>query len=94
MFSSIQKKLQSALDSSRFEHTLGVMYTAGCLAMAHGYDIEKAMLAGLLHDCAKCMTHEERVELCRENQVEVTASDHQNKAILHAKAGALLTKIE
>ena len=94
MFSFIQEKLQAALDSSRFEHTLGVMYTAGCLAMAHGYDIEKAMLAGLLHDCAKCMTHEERVELCRENQVEVTASDHQNKAILHAKAGAILTKIE
>ena len=94
MFSSIQEKLQAALDSSRFEHTLGVMYTAGCLAMAHGYDIEKAMLAGLLHDCAKCMTHEERVELCRENQVEVTTSEHQNKAILHAKAGAILAKIE
>ena len=94
MFPSIQEKLQVALDASRFEHTLGVMYTAGCLAMAHGYDIKKAMLAGLLHDCAKCRTHEERVELCREQQVEVTASEHQNKAILHAKAGAILAKIE
>ena len=85
MFPSIQEKLQAALDAARFEHTLGVMYTAGCLAMAHGYDIKKAMLAGLLHDCAKCMTYEEHVALCGE---------HQNKAILHAKAGAILAKIE
>ena len=66
-FKEIQEKLNIALDEPRYEHTLGVMYTAGCMAMAHGYNIEKAMLAGLLHDCAKCMSHEERLELCKEN---------------------------
>lgn len=94
IFEDIQDKLKITLDESRFEHTLGVMYTAGCMAMAHGYDIEKSMLAGLLHDCAKCMTHEERVALCKEHQVEVTTSEQENKAILHAKAGAILAKIE
>ena len=94
IFEDIQDKLKITLDESRFEHTLGVMYTAGCMAMAHGYDIEKSMLAGLLHDCAKCMTHEERVVLCKEHQVEVTTSEQENKAILHAKAGAILAKIE
>ena len=48
----IKKKLKKSLDKQRYQHTLGVMYTAGCLAMANGYSIEKAMLAGLLHDCA------------------------------------------
>ena len=94
MFQSIQDKLKIVLDNPRFEHTLGVMYTAGCLAMAHKYDIQKAMLAGLLHDCAKCMTHEDRVELCDAYHVEVTDSEHENKALLHAKAGAILAKIE
>ena len=94
VFEPIQEKLKIALDKPRFEHTLGVMYTAGCLAMAHSYDIQKAMLAGLLHDCAKCMTHEDRVALCDAYQVEVTASEHENKALLHAKAGAILAKIE
>ena len=46
----IKKKLKKSLDKQRYQHTLGVMYTAGCLAMANGYSIEKAMLAGLLHD--------------------------------------------
>ena len=38
----IKKKLKKSLDKQRYQHTLGVMYTAGCLAMANGYSIEKA----------------------------------------------------
>ena len=93
-FKEIKEKLKIALDESRYEHTLGVMYTAGCMAMAHGYEIRKAMLAGLLHDCAKCMSHEERLTLCKEHQISVTESELKNKALLHAKAGAILAKIE
>ncbi|MBQ6845016.1 MAG: bis(5'-nucleosyl)-tetraphosphatase (symmetrical) YqeK [Agathobacter sp.] len=92
MFEVIQEKLKETLDKPRFEHTLGVMYTAGCMAMAHRYDISKAMLAGLLHDCAKCMTHEERLLLCEKYKVEVSPSELENKALLHAKAGAILAK--
>ena len=40
----IRKKLKSELDTDRYEHTLGVMYTASSLAMCHGEDIEKALL--------------------------------------------------
>lgn len=93
-FEAIQEKLKLALDEPRYEHTLGVMYTAGCMAMAHGFDVKKAMLAGLLHDCAKCMTHEDRLLLCQQHNVEVTASELENKALLHAKVGAILAKIE
>ena len=49
----IQKRLKKELDKNRYEHTLGGMYTAGSLAMAYGYDYEKAMIAGLLHDIGK-----------------------------------------
>ena len=51
--SKIQKKVQLELDESRYEHTQGVMYTAAALAMCYGEDVKKAMIAGLLHDCAK-----------------------------------------
>lgn len=93
-FKKIQEKLMHTLDEARYEHTLGVMYTAGCMAMAHAYDVKKAMLAGLLHDCAKCMTHEDSLLLCDKYGVEVTASELDNKALLHAKAGAILARIE
>ena len=94
MFKFIQEKLKITLDRPRYKHTLGVMYTAGCMAMAHGYDINKAMLAGLLHDCAKCMTHDERVLLCEKYNITVSSSELENTALLHAKAGAILAKIE
>ena len=48
----IRKDLKDRLSKKRFEHTIGVMYTAGAMAMRYGIDIEQAMLAGLLHDCA------------------------------------------
>ena len=55
----IKKKVKKSMDKQRYDHTKGVMYTAGCLAMANEYPIDKAMLAGLLHDCAKCIPNNE-----------------------------------
>ena len=48
----IRKAMEKTLDSKRFEHTLGVEYTAAALAMRYGEDLMKAQTAGLLHDCA------------------------------------------
>lgn len=88
-FDQIKEKLKIRLDTARYEHTVGVMYTAGCLAMAHGYCMEQAMLAGLLHDCAKCMGYDAMVQLCEESQIAISSSEQANKSLLHAKAGAI-----
>ena len=90
----IRKKLKKAQDKDRYEHTKGVMYTAGCLAMAYGYDMQKAMLAGLLHDCAKCIPNNEKLDLCEKNEILVTSVERENPYLLHAKLGALLAKTE
>jgi len=84
----IRKQLGKELDFKRYEHTLGVAYTAACMAMRYGCDMSKAYLAGLLHDCAKCMTHEERLNYCKKHKLEVTEYEKQNPALLHAKVGA------
>ena len=44
------KKVKKHQEKERYEHTKGVMYTAAALAMAYGCDLEKARVAGLLHD--------------------------------------------
>lgn len=90
----IRKKLKKVQDKDRYEHTKGVMYTAGCLAMAHGYDVDKAMLAGLLHDCAKCIPNEEKLRLCEENLIIMSSIERENPYLLHAKLGALLAETE
>lgn len=49
----IKKLLSSRLKKDRYEHTIGVMYTAAALAMNYGEEIQAALTAGLLHDCGK-----------------------------------------
>ena len=46
----IEDKLKTVLKPSRYRHTLGVAYTASCMAMVFDVDTERAYRAGLLHD--------------------------------------------
>lgn len=88
----IRKKLKKDLDKARYEHTKGVMYTAGCLAMSYGYDYKKAMIAGLLHDCGKCLPTSEKVELCKKHDILISNIEISNPGLLHAKAGMVLAE--
>ena len=87
---AIKKEVKLHLDSDRYEHTLGVMYTAASLAMCYGEDIEKAMTAGVLHDCAKGIPNSKKIKLCEKYQIEVTESEKKNPELLHAKLGAYM----
>lgn len=88
----IQHRLKQELDTARYEHTLGVMYTAASLAMCYKQDMEPALLAGLLHDCAKCIPDEEKIKMCRQQGILVSDVEMANPSLLHAKLGAYLAK--
>ena len=88
----MQKKLQKELDENRYRHTLGVMYTCAALAMRYSVDLEKAQVAGLLHDCAKCIPNEKKVKLCRKYEIPITTVEAGSPFLLHAKLGAYLAK--
>ena len=45
-------RLKGKISATRLTHSFGVEYTAACLAMVHGEDVEEARIAGLLHDSA------------------------------------------
>lgn len=90
----IRKNLKKQLDKGRYEHTKGVMYTAGCLAMAHEYSIADAMLAGLLHDCAKCIPNDEKIRICEKEDIPITGVEYESPYLLHAKLGAYLAETE
>lgn len=90
--SEMEKLLRKELDKERFRHTMGVMYTAASLAMAHGEDMEKALLAGLLHDCAKCIPNDKKLKLCKKHQIPITESEKKSPFLLHAKLGAYMAE--
>lgn len=88
----MRKKLEKKLSPKRFEHSLGVEYTASCMAMCHGVDIEKAAVAGLLHDCAKYLSTEKKIKVCKKNHLSISEYESQNPELLHGKLGALYAK--
>lgn len=90
----LRKQLEKELKPDRFEHTLGVAYTSASLAFRYGADVEKALIAGFLHDCAKSMSHEEQVKVCEKNNIEMTEVERKNHSLLHAKVGMFLAQKE
>lgn len=88
----IKDKLKDELKPSRFEHTIGVAYTATALAMRYEVSIHDAELAGLLHDCAKCMSDDKLYKICVNHNIILTDAEIENPSLLHAKAGAVVAK--
>ncbi len=91
----IRREMEKTLEPKRYEHTLSVAYTAANLAAVHGADIEKALIAGMLHDCAKCLSYKKQKNLCLKYHFQLTQTEKDNKdynPVLHAKAGAVLAK--
>lgn len=88
----IRLQVMKEIDDARYQHTLGVMYTAASMAMRYGEDVEKAMIAGLLHDCAKCIPGGTKILLCKKFCIEVTDYEHRNPGLLHAKLGAFIAE--
>ncbi|MGN0298927.1 MAG: nicotinate-nucleotide adenylyltransferase, partial [Lachnospiraceae bacterium] len=86
----LKKSLKKTLDDSRYEHTIGVSYTAVCMAMKFGVSLKKAEIAGLLHDCAKCISDSSKIEQCHKAGIAISDAEMQNPSLLHAKLGAYL----
>lgn len=88
----MRERLQNKLTKKRFEHSLGVEYVSGCLAIVHGADVEKALIAGLLHDCAKCLSAEEKISRCKKHGLPISSVELENPELLHAKLGAFYAR--
>ncbi len=86
------KELESELAYGRFIHTLDVAATAANLAMCYGADLDKAEVAGLLHDCAKCMSLGKMLKVCDKAGTDLSEFEKNSVSLLHSKAGAVLAE--
>ncbi len=83
----IREKLEKNLSAARYQHTLGVAYTAACLAMRYGEDPLAAELAGLLHDCAKEYRTKELLALGKSFGYHFSEDELRVPQVLHAVIG-------
>lgn len=88
----IISELEANLSKERFIHTLGVAECAAELAKRYGEDPDKAELAGLLHDCAKCLSNDELLNIINTKIPNVSADELLNYKTYHAPVGEHFAK--
>ena len=90
----IRRKLQSRLKKNRFSHSIGVANTAVKLAEKFSVDVDKAYVAGLLHDCAREFENSALPAEALKRGIEIGEVEKAMPLLLHAYIGAkLVTEI-
>ena len=90
-FEEINDWLKENLNEERYIHSLGTMECAVELARMFNLDVEKARVAGLLHDCAKCFDTEKLLEIIEQKIKTVEKSELMNYKTLHAPVSAYVS---
>lgn len=92
-YTEILKWLKDNLNEKRYIHTLGTADCAKELAKQFGLNEDKAYLAGLLHDCAKCFPNEELLDIIHKH-LAVEECEMLNYKTLHAPVSAYIAETE
>lgn len=89
----INNWLKENLSEERYIHTLGTADCAKELAQKFNLNTDKAYIAGLLHDCAKCFSNEKLLEIIK-THLQVEECEMLNYKTLHAPVSAYIAKKE
>ena len=92
-YTEILSWLKNNLNEERYIHTLGTAECAKELANKFNLDSEKAYLAGLLHDCAKCFSNEKLLDIIHQH-LNVEECEMLNYKTLHAPVSAYIAEKE
>jgi len=87
-------KLRGAITEKRFNHSINVMNCAVELAKRYEVDVEKAAIAGLLHDCAKSIKGNEALRLCEKFNIKLDDVTRFQPSLLHGPLGSKIAEIE
>ncbi|MEN8906350.1 MAG: bis(5'-nucleosyl)-tetraphosphatase (symmetrical) YqeK [Clostridiales bacterium] len=83
-------ELKERLSNKRFNHSIGVMNAAEKLAIRYNGNVEKAKLAGLLHDYAKELTKSEFKKYINEFELYKIIDINESVFIFHGLISAKL----
>ena len=83
--------LKENLSEERFNHSVGTAECAEKLAEKYNLNKEKAYIAGLLHDCAKCFSNEKLKEII-DKHLKVEECEMLNYKTLHAPVSAYIAQ--
>ena len=87
-FYQIAADLYPYLGQHRLLHTINVALLACEYANVHGANPDKALIAGILHDCAKELPIEQQLQMSRQRSGDTFV----DKKLLHSPAGAIMAR--
>ncbi|MDE6181726.1 MAG: bis(5'-nucleosyl)-tetraphosphatase (symmetrical) YqeK, partial [Eubacteriales bacterium] len=91
-YSEYVEKIKENLTEKKFNHSLEVAKEAKKLANCYGINEEKAFLAGLLHDCAKCFGLDKIKKICEENNYILDNVTEKQPDLAHSFLGYFVAK--
>ncbi len=86
--------LKDNLNEERYNHSIGTMEQAVELAGMLNLNVEKARIAGLMHDCAKCFPNDKLLKIIHDELTDVQDYELVNYKTLHAPVSAYIAKTE
>ena len=92
-YTEILNWLKNNLNEERYIHTLGTAECAKELANKFNLNSEKAYMAGLFHDCAKCFSNEKLLDIIHQH-LNVEECEMLNYKTLHAPVSAYIAEKE
>lgn len=94
LLEELEQKARQALSEKRFNHSLCVKKRCAELAKIYGIDIETAQKVGIVHDIAKEIPEDEKLEYIEKHNMKIDEIERKNTGLLHAKIGANIAKEE
>lgn len=88
----IKSVLKASLEDKKYQHTIQTSEAAMKLAEIYGCDVQKAEIAGLLHDCARDLEVEAQLEMLKDTEYAQLFSEVPK--IMHGPCGAIVAKNE
>lgn len=90
----IKQRLKPMLSPHRYVHSLGVAEAAATLAKCHGANVEKARIAGLVHDCGKSPSKNILLKRVLEFGIVMDEIEQVETHLLHGPVSAKLAQRE
>lgn len=84
--------LRQKLTPKRYEHSIAVMKRSVELAKRYGVDIEKAKLAGLLHDVMKDEDKRILLQFIQDSDILLSVAEKNGPPLWHAMVGLLYVR--
>lgn len=86
------KVIKARMGEKRFIHSANVAAEAQRLAKKYGADVEKAKIAGILHDCTKETSPKEQLQIIRNSHIILNDVENSSQKLWHAIAGAAFVR--